>query len=79
MKEFIVTVAVWLLSVGRQEVSPTGKHVAGHVLHDHSNTICLFIKCDEELILVELIESFLGEFLVCAQAGDRVCEIVCAN
>ena len=65
-----IAIAIGLLAVGRQKVGPTRKHVAGHVLHDDGNAVCLFIKRDEELVVFELSNSLVRELLVSAQTRD---------
>src|SRR6266404_905136 len=34
-----VAVAIWFFPVRVQKISPARKHIAGHVFHDHGNTV----------------------------------------
>src|SRR5215218_10350360 len=61
--ELGVTVAVRLLSIGGEEVGPSGSKVARQVLEDHGQAVRLGIQSDGEVLIPDLNEGFVRELL----------------
>src|SRR6185503_4865170 len=69
-------IPIRLFSIGGEKVSPTRQHVAGHVFHDDANAVRLFVERDEVFFVLQLRQSFVGQFLVSTKARERVIEIM---
>ena len=47
-----------LLAIGREEIRPTGPHVAGHVLHGDRDAVRFRVDGEEKLLVRQLSERF---------------------
>src|SRR5581483_556183 len=61
--EFLVAVAIRLFAVGSEEVSEAGTHVAGQMLDDDRDAVCLGIEGDKELVFAQLVHGAFGQAL----------------
>ncbi len=71
-----VTMTIWLLAVGREEVCPARAHVAGHVLHDERDAVRIGIDQLEELPIVDLRDSLVRLRLQLAQLEHGIIQVV---
>ena len=73
--EFAVAITGGFFAVGGQKIGPAGDHVAGDVFDDDGDGIGFGIEGKEELIVGELGDGALGEFLVIGEESQRVFQV----
>ena len=73
--EFTVAVAVGLLAVAGEEVGEPRPQVARHVLDDDGQAVRLRIECHQELVVADLGQGVLRQFLQPAKLNADVVEI----
>lgn len=74
--EFLVTMAVRLLTVGAKKIAEARTHVASHVLDDNRRRIRFGIERKKQLFVLQLSEGTLAEPLVAAKLPAGFFKIV---
>ncbi len=65
--EFGIAIAVRLLAVSRQKITPTRMQISGDMLYDHRDGIRLGIDLSEKLIVGQLLDRPLRKTFVAAE------------
>ena len=79
--EFGVALAIRFFAVAREEISPAGTHIAGHVLDDDGDGIGFGVERSEKIGVGTLLDGAVAEALVIAEKiasvfGIRGCKLV---
>src|SRR5277367_5158531 len=70
-----VPVAIWLLTIGDQEVEPARAHIARQVFDDGGDGIGLRVERDKERFIRALRHRSIAQLLVVVEQADGILQI----
>ena len=77
--KLVVTIAVRLFAVGREEIREPRSHVSDEMLDDNCDRVGILSTCVEEPFVVDLLDCLYGQVLIVPKPAARFFEVELAG